>query len=495
MRTVLTADQMRQLEAECFERGVPSIDAMERAAEAVVEELCRRLPPRALVHFACGPGNNGGDGYAAARLYALRGGRSVVLPLGVEARLKGDALTNCVRAHETPRVWFRDPEVPGERPDAWVDALFGIGIKRPLDEASLKLVRRMAADRKLGSLVVAVDMPSGLDATTGRALGEAVQADVTVTFEYLKSGHVLSAGPEYTGRVVAVPVGLSGDTPGAAQLIEAGDLKGALPRRSRESHKNTFGHLLLVAGSVGMAGAALIAARAALKSGVGLLTIACPASIVPILQLGAPTALCAPLPEENGAIAEAGLPVLLEELKGKTAVAIGPGLSRRAHPGAVRLVLESGLPAAVDADGLNILSENPALLALLRPCHVLTPHPGEASRLTGEKPVDLIGGAQALYALGATAILKGPTSAICGEDGLRLSMSGSPGMARAGSGDALTGILGALLAQRLPAGKAAWVADELHGLAGERAAEKYGFVSMSAMDLVDCISEVISHAI
>ncbi len=494
MRTVLTADQMRRLEAECFKRGMPSIEAMERAALAVAETLSQRLPPRALVHFACGPGNNGGDGYAAARLYAARGGRSVVISLGEEARLKGDALLNCVRAHETPRVWFREAEAPGERPDAWVDAMFGIGISRPLDERSAVLARRMAADRRLGSLVVAVDVPSGLDANTGRALGEAVVADVTVTFEYLKGGHVLSAGPEYCGEVVVAPIGLDGEVPDAARLIEAGDLRGALPRRSRETHKNTFGHLLLVAGSVGMAGAALIAARAALKSGVGLLTIACPASVVPILQLGAPNAMCAPLPEENGAISGDALPVLLEQLRGKTAVAVGPGLSRRAHPGIVRLALESGLPAALDADALNLLAENPDLKALLKPHHVLTPHPGEAARLTGEKPSDLIAGARALRALGATAILKGPTSAICGE-ALYLSMSGSPGMARGGSGDALTGILGALLAQRLPPEKAAWVADELHGLAGERAAALHGVVSMGAMDLVDCLEEVMPLAL
>jgi len=494
MRTVLTADQMRWLEAECFERGMPSIEAMERAAFAVADELCRRLPPRSLVYFACGPGNNGGDGYAAARLYASKGGRSVVFSMDEEARLKGDALINCVRAHETPRVWFRDPEAPCERPDAWVDALFGIGISRPLDERSARLVRRMAADRRLGSLVVAVDVPSGLDGSTGRALGEAVEADVTVTFEHLKAGHVLSAGPETCGEVVVAPIGLSGEVLGAARLIEPGDLKSALPRRARESHKSTFGHLLLVAGSVGMAGAALIAARAALKSGVGLFTIACPASVVPILQLGAPGALCAPLPEENGAISGAALDILQEELAGKTAVAIGPGLSRRAHPGAVRLALESGLPVVLDADALNLLAENPALTALLAPHHVLTPHPGEAARLTGEKPTDVLTGARALRALGATVLLKGPTSAICGEE-LYLSMSGSPGMARGGSGDALTGILGALLAQRLPPEKAAWVADELHGLAGERAAEKYGVVSMGPMDLVDCLGEVMPFAL
>jgi NAD(P)H-hydrate epimerase len=223
-------------------------------------------------------------------------------------------------------------------------------------------------------------------------------------------------------------------------------------------------------------------------------TIACPESIVPILQLGAPGAMCAPLPERDGAVSEAALPVLREALQGKTAVAVGPGLSRRAHPGLIRMILESGLPAAVDADALNLIAENREMLSLLKPYHVLTPHPGEAARLTGEKNDDLIDGALAVRALGATAILKGPTSVIAGKE-VYLSSSGTPGMARGGSGDALTGILGALLAQRIPPEKAAWAADELHGLAGEAAAAKYGVVSMMSTDLVECLPEVMHLAI
>ncbi len=494
VRTVLTADQMRALEEDCFSRGMLPVDAMERAACAVADELCKRLPPRALVTFACGPGNNGGDGYAAARLYADRGGRSVVLALSEEARLTGDALNNCVRAHETPRVWFRDAEEPGERPDAWVDAMFGIGLRRPLDGIAARLVARMAADRMRGSLIVSVDVPSGLDATGGTPLGSSVKADVTVTFEHIKSGLILSAGPEYAGEVVVAPIGLDGGTPGAGLLVEPGDLRGTLPRRSRESHKTTYGHLLLVAGSRGMAGAALIAAKAALRSGAGLLTVACPESIAQVLQIGAPGAMCAPLPERDGAISEDALPAFLDALQGKTAVAVGPGLSRNAHPGIVRAVLESGLAAAIDADAMNLISENRELLSLLKPYHILTPHPGEAARLTGGTHHDLIEGALALHALGATAILKGPTSVIAGEE-IHLSMSGTPGMAKGGSGDALTGILGALLAQRIPPETAAWVADELHGLAGEKAAEKFGVVSMGATDLVECLPEVMRLAL
>lgn len=488
MKTVLTAEEMRALERACFSRGMRSIDAMERAAEAVVDVLNRRLAPGSTVCFACGPGNNGGDGFAAARLYALAGGRSVAVPACEAAKLSGDARTNYERAMNTPRVWFREAAEPFERPRAWVDALFGTGLSRPADGAIAALIARMQADRRAGSLVVAADVPSGLDATTGDALGAAVVADVTVTFQHLKAGHVLSSGPEYCGEVIVAPIGLAGEVAGAARLIERSDLAGAIPARRRESHKNTFGHLLLIAGCVGMAGAALISARAALRSGVGLVTVACPESIVPIIQSGAPGAMCAPLPEADGAISGAAVSMLARRLEGKTAVAVGPGLSRRAHPDLVRAALESGLPAAVDADALNLIADNPALAPLIRAHHVLTPHPGEAARLIGEKPRDVISGARALARLGATVILKGPTSAILGEN-LYLSMSGTPGMARAGSGDVLTGVLGALLARGIPAERAAWLADELHGIAGEGADAKYGENSMTATDIVDSLPD------
>jgi hydroxyethylthiazole kinase-like uncharacterized protein yjeF len=489
MRTVVTADQMRALESACFSRGLRPIDAMERAAGAVADYLIKRLGPRALVHFACGPGNNGGDGFAAARLFADQGGRSVVVPMCVEARLKGAALENCLRAHQTPRVWFSDARKPSERPDAWVDALFGIGLSRPVDDACALLMRRIEADRRAGSLVVSVDVPTGLNSDTGLAMGPIVNADVTITFEHIKAGHVLAEGPEYCGELAVRGIGLDEEVPGAARLIEKDDLPGALPPRRRESHKNTYGHLLIVAGSFGMAGAALLSARAALRSGAGLVTVACPAPVATIIQAAEPCAICAALPHEAGVISHRALPEIAPLLEGKSAVAIGPGLSQAAPAGLVERVLSCGLPAVIDADALNILSANRALLSMLRPHHIITPHPGEAARLMGEKPRDVISGARALRALGATVILKGATSAICAE-ALYLSMSGSSGMAGAGSGDVLTGILGALLSQGLPPGKAAWLADELHGLAGERAKERFGVVSMTASDTAECLAEV-----
>ena len=267
------------------------------------------------------------------------------------------------------------------------------------------------------------------------------------------------------------------------------DVRAALLPRPRAAHKNDFGHLLIIAGSRGMAGAALIATAAALRSGVGLTTVACPQSLLPILQIAQPCAMCLPLPEEDGAIAEGAIPILADALAGKTALVIGCGLSLRACADVVRWALSSGLPAAVDADALNHIARDGSLRALLRPRHVITPHPGEAARLLGRSAHSCLEDARALHALGPVALLKGADSYIAGERDW-VSGSGSVGMAKGGSGDALAGVLGALLAQGYPSETAAWMASEIHGRAGERAAERVGIVSMTPQDTVDALSDV-----
>ena len=274
--------------------------------------------------------------------------------------------------------------------------------------------------------------------------------------------------------------------------ITMNDLRAALLPRARDAHKNDFGHLLIIAGSHGMAGAALIATAAALRSGVGLTTVACPQSLLPIVQIAQHCAMCVPLPEEEGAIAEGAVPILEGALAGKTALAIGCGLSLRADAGVVRWALSCGLPAALDADALNRIARDGSLRALLRPRHVITPHPGEAARLLGRSARPCPEDARALNALGCVALLKGAASYIAGENDW-MSASGSVGMAKGGSGDALTGVLGALLAQGYPPETAAWMASEIHGLAGERAAKRLGIVSMTPQDTVDALPDVFQE--
>lgn len=480
MNTILRPDEMYALERAYFEAGNDSLQLMERAARCLTEEIEALAGGLAgkTVACLCGSGNNAGDGFAAARFAQERGARSLIVPLADGWR--GDAQVEYERALAAgvPVQTLEQTAAP----DVWVDAVFGIGLNRPLSERYAPIFARIERDRQAGSRVVSVDLPSGIDGRTGEVQHCAVTADLTVTFQCAKQGHYFADGLDYCGRLVVRDIGL-GAPRGRLQLVTPEDVQRAMPARRRNSHKGTYGHLLLVAGSFGMAGAASLAANAALRMGCGLVTIACPRSIVPVLQVLAPCAMCVPLSEQDGAMSEGALGMLREALAGKTAVAVGPGLSRRASPRLLEEILRSGLPAVIDADALNLLSTSGALRSLLSAHHLITPHPGEAARLVPGLSGDLVERAMRLRELGAAALYKGAVSVIAGETGCYLTASGCSGMARGGSGDVLTGMAGALLAQGLDAETAGWLASELHGLAGEAAEREKGPYAMTALDL------------
>ncbi len=507
MRRLIDPEVMRSCEAEYFRAsGVASIDVMEVAARALAEVTLERFPGVRSAFVACGPGGNGGDGYACARMLR-EAGMDVRVFAAAPAR-SADAVVNAARVNELicdgGAEGSRTPAESGaargdtaaidEVPDLWVDCLYGTGLSRAPSGAAAELILRMNRDRAAGARVVAADIPSGLDGRTGARFAPCVEADCTVAFQFAKPGHVLGDGLDACGELIIADVGFP-DSAFPADLpvqIEPGDLRGMFAPRRRNIHKGKCGHLLIVAGSFGMAGAAALCAKAALRSGAGLVSIACPASVVPILQTLAPCAMCVPLPERDGAIAPEAVEPLRAALAGKSAAVIGPGLSRRACAGAVATVLEGGLPAVVDADALNLIAEDPALQSKLRPRHVLTPHPGEAARLLGRACSDPIADARALAGLGAAAVLKGASRVIAGEEEVFVSASGAPGMARGGSGDVYSGVLGALLAEQSSrtVAQSAAAACELHGLAGELAQAKYGPRGMNSADLIEFLPEV-----
>ena len=531
MKPLISPKNMRECELAYFASGAAkSIDVMERAAQALADAIRTEVPAGSAVWFACGTGGNGGDGTACARILH---GRYRCAIVQLREPKHPDAIENLRRAQECGVPVLT--EGPEEIPAAWVDALFGTGLSRAPEGAEAALIRRMNGDHDRGARIFAADIPSGLDGATGSAFGPCVHADRTVTFQFMKTGLTLADGLDCCGEITAADVGF----PASAfpeerfdgMLLEPDDPARLIPSRPRNIHKGRCGHLLIVAGSFGMAGAAAMCASAALRSGAGLVTIACVRSIVPVLQTLVPQAMCVPLAESDGAISADALPALADALRGKSAAAIGPGLTRRAPADAVRLVLESGLPAVIDADALNLLAGNPRLFALLRPHHVITPHPGEAARLLESAalfdrlraesdndpealssavsyarascdlsdlppalPGDPLAAARRLSDLGATALYKGASSVICGPGkSAYVSRSGCCGMARGGSGDILTGILGALLAdrsERSPVLTAA-IASELHGLAGELAQKKYGSRAMNARDILEFLPDVL----
>ena len=482
---------MLSCEHACFGRGEAiSIDCMEHAAQAVRDVLLREFPNAKTVCIACGPGGNGGDGYACARLLHNAGLRAVLLP--ASPAKAADAVTNLGRARAQGLEFADANNAP--LPDVWIDALYGTGLSRCPEGEAAALIDRMNAD---DVPVLAVDIPSGLNGTTGQAFSPAVHADITVALQYEKTGYYLNDGFDLCGRIVCADIGLpeSAFPDDLPQLIGPADLKSYFLPRPRNLHKGSCGHLLIVAGSFGMAGAAALCARAALRSGVGLVSIACVQSIVPILQTLVPCAMCIPLPETDGAIADGAAQILQDALRGKSAVVIGCGLKRSASPEALRVVLESDLPAVIDADALNILSDHGELKALLKPRHILTPHPGEAARLLGHGCSDPMKDAEELAGSGATVVLKGTGRVIRAADECYLSGSGSCAMARGGSGDVFSGILGALLAEKSGRSFAqtAAVACELHGLCGEKSLAKYGSRAANAADLIEFLPEVFKE--
>ena len=497
MKSLLTPSQMYALEAEHFANGTSALSAMERAAAAFTEELIRVFGPVAgkRITVACGSGNNGGDGYAAARLLHQQGALVSLLPMTPIDLLRGEAAVNARIAVSGLQLPCIPPETADstERPDIWVDALFGIGLNRPVTDRYQALISLMDADRDEGSFIASIDVPSGLNAHTGHIEGYAVHADLTVTFQYAKTGHYLLDGMDCTGKLIVRNIDLNLFHPSeSVHLIEPADPACAFPRRLHNTHKGTFGHLLVVAGSFGMTGAAMYAAHAALRSGAGLVSIACPRSIVPILQSLLPSAMCIPLPDRNGVITCEAASVLADALKGKSAVVVGPGLSAQADPDVIRTVLSSSLPAVVDADALNLLAAHPSLQILLRPHHVLTPHPGEARRLCPDCTGDPLHDAALLHQMNPVVLLKGAATVIRGKN-TWISASGSPGMATGGSGDVLSGIIGAMLAAGLPPETAAWAGSELHGRCGELAERRVNPVSMTASDLIAALPEAISE--
>ncbi len=513
MLQTLLPEEMKALESDYMKAtGVPSILLMEKAAQAVADAVARHAPQSAAVLFLCGPGNNGGDGYAAARLWAERGGRAAIWELSGSAH--GDADTERFLARQTgiPIRPVREEDTAESlcpAPfDAVVDALFGTGLSRPVEGAARRLIGEV---NRSGLPVVAVDIPSGLNGATGEELGGvggAVRAAETVTFHRPKPGLYLRQGCVCAGRVTVAPILIPADW-GAVEglsVLEEKDLAQLIPDRAADAHKGVFGRSVLFAGSTGMAGAAALCAMACVRAGAGLTTVLCRRQVLPVVQTLCPGATCVPLPEAE-AEADHGSSRLLPEaadmvrsvLRDASRAAIGPGLGKdETLLPILRAFREAECPVVWDADALNLLALHgeTATLLPLKPQDIVTPHPGEAAHLLGQDIPWVTGHPlEALRALhrrcGCAVILKGARTLMT-VDGERCAVNavGAPALAKGGSGDILTGILAGL--PRLPKGSAPRLEDLqtavlVHALAGQRAAETCGVHSTAPEDVVRCI--------
>ena len=488
MRSIVTPAEMAALDANTIKNiGVPGAVLMERAALTVAQAVHDRYP--GMVLAVCGPGNNGGDGLAAARILHLWGRE--VFCWAKDTAYRGDALIQyeAVRKLGIPVLCTAEELAEAlSRCGVVLDALFGTGLSREVSEGWAQAIRAMNAS---GKSIVAVDIPSGIDGRSGHVLGEAVTAVETVTFQFAKTGHLLYPGRERTGRLTIADIGCVDDPAlhEPRRVLDWADA--AFPPRRADSHKGDYGHVAVVAGSAGMLGAGALCARAAVRGGAGLVTWCVPQSMLCAASELVLEAMILPIPDEDGHFAPCSEEAVLSALAGKTAAAIGPGLSRNEHTSAfVRNILKKiNIPMVVDADalfGISGLSD-----PLPGKTGVLTPHPGELARLLGCSTADVERDPMAAVhrcalATGCTAVLKGSTTLIDSGSAFTFNLTGNPGMATGGSGDVLTGLTAALLAQGVPAYEAASRACWLHGRAGDIAACR-SQTSLAAGDIVECL--------
>jgi hydroxyethylthiazole kinase-like uncharacterized protein yjeF len=495
---------IRELDRRAIhEAGFPGAVLMEKAGRAVVDNVTGRFGPVGDRRFwvACGTGNNGGDGFVVARLLKLAGADVHVTVVGDPERIKGDARIHfeamlgigVAASADTPRSI-----------DVKIDALLGTGIQGAPREEIASLIDALNASP---GATIAVDIPSGVDSDTGRTPGAAVRADLTVTFGYPKLGLFLAPGADLAGDLVVSSIGFPWDLLECAtpyRWIRARDLRSLLPARPREAHKGLFGHLLVIGGSRGMSGAPTLAARAALRSGVGLVTVAAPASAQQIIASKIDEAMTVALPETEGALARTAVEKALELAGRMDAVCLGPGMTRQPEAAAAirELLCRIGKPVVLDADGLNALADQPDSLAGRSAPTILTPHTGECARLlqteTYAIQADRIGSVRnAAKRYGSIVVLKGARTLVC--DGrspdlpVSINTTGNPGMATGGSGDTLTGIIGAFAARGMDPFDAACLGVYLHGSAGDIAAAAIGPEGFTAGDVGESIPAAIER--
>lgn len=541
---LVTAAEMRRLDQLTIERyGTPGHVLMERAGSGATRVLLEQFPHvrRQRVVVVAGKGNNGGDGFVIARLLRRKGVRAEVVLLGRATAVTGDAarMLKALRRSRVPIIEVATnkdvSKLATTLADAalLVDAIFGTGLNAPVEGRYAEILHLMNAS---GVPIFAVDMPSGLDADrgtplgardlegaisgasvataphsdptgSGRAeprvrgpasLGVAIQAEVTATFGFAKVGQVIHPGVVHVGTLAVVDIGIAPQAVAEVQprtrLLDADEVASLVPVRSPEAHKGSCGHVLVIAGSRGHTGAALLAAHAACRSGAGLTTLAGPASLNMVYCSGAPEVMTAPLHDVDGLL-EFNEAEMRNLLHGKTAVIVGPGMGTHgAAQTLVRFLLaEVPLPMVIDADALTCLARDLSLLKGARAHALLTPHPGEMARLlaceTAAVQADRVGMARSFAAAhGCVLVLKGARSVIAEPGGaVSINPTGNPGMASGGMGDALCGILGGLLAQGLTPADAACLGVYLHGEVADHVAATRGQIGLLASDVIDGI--------
>jgi len=514
---VATAEEMQELDRKAIETyRIPGIVLMENAGRGAAEVISNFFPEihKKKVAIIAGKGNNGGDGFVIAR-YLLNQGICVRVYLLTDPKgLRGDAETNFSIFH---RIKGEVVSVPSskdyikvkrdlEKFDILVDGIFGTGL-----DAEVRGYYREVIDHlnTLQRPIVAIDIPSGLDADTGKPLGTAIRASLTITFGLPKIGHLIPPGLDYVGKVKVIDIGipkrLVEEEKIPTYLLEKEEIQKWLSiPRNPDTHKGDYGHLLVIAGSVGKTGAAVMACQAALRMGAGLVTLAIPKSLNAILEMKLTEVMTEPLPETpKQTLSLRAFSAIVRLCENKRAVIIGPGLGtlKETQSLILKLIRTLDLPIILDADGLTALATQPKTLPIKNRSLMLTPHPGEMARLIRSQVKDVLEDRVGLsrnfsQSQHVHLILKGhPTLITTPKGEVYINPTGNPGMASGGTGDVLTGMIGGLVCQGFDILPSLQIAVYLHGMAGDEGAQDIGEKSLIATDIIEKIPSLLKGRI
>jgi len=504
---VVSALQMKNLDRRAIEEfGIPGIVLMENAGRGTIEVIDKYFPAMSMkkIIVIAGSGNNGGDGFVIGRHLLNRGVEVEAFLLGHKAKVSGDAKVNMVlyqklrpvkELHRQEDLMKFQTQI-GDA-DLIIDAILGTGVNTEVRGLYRDIIDYI---NSLPTPVVSVDIPSGIDASTGKILGTAIYADLTVTFGLPKIGLLIHPGLDRVGILevadISIPPYLVQEENIQVELLEAHKLFPLLKQRDSNSHKGNYGHVLIIAGSVGKTGAAAMSSDAALRIGAGLVTLGIPASLNPVMEVKLTEVMTEPLAEtDSQTLSTKSLPRIQELIEGKEVLALGPGISTHSETIAIvqHIIRNSRTSLIVDADGINALGKKPSVLHEAQCPIILTPHPGEMARITGtsikEVQDDRIGVAKKFaQEYGVVLVLKGARTIIAEPNGnVYINCTGNPGMASGGIGDVLTGMIAGLVAQGYTISEASRLGVFLHGYIADEITDQRGEVGLTATDIINRI--------
>jgi hydroxyethylthiazole kinase-like uncharacterized protein yjeF len=504
---VYSAEQMKKLEKEAMKAGISPLVLMENAAIGICKTIMEGYAPDPAFTVAviCGRGNNGGDGMALARHLVNNGIRTKVLLAKGSKLLTPEAETNCriLKRTSIPIHEFSSPDKVFKETlgaaSLIIDCLFGTGLTRDVEGFYRQAITFI---NNLKKPVVAVDIPSGINSDTGEVMGDAIKAQLTVALGAPKPGHLFFPGREYRGALEVSDISLPRsfyDSPTPYNWLQEDEVKGLLKKRRQNTHKGSYGHLAIIGGSPGKTGAPCMSGMAAMRSGAGLATVICSRSLNPVFESKLLEVMTFPVDDVDGFMSQLALDSIRDFLKDKDCVVLGPGLSASSVTEILfgSLFKSISIPAVVDADGLNLLAGKKKLLKNKK--IILTPHPGEMARLSGnsisevlKNPVQIASDFAREY--GVHVVLKSSTTVLAAPGGsVHISTYGNAGMASAGSGDVLSGIIGSFISQGYAIEEAAQLGIVLHGLAGDEAKAAKGEHGLIASDIIEFMPHVLKN--